>query len=270
MRPTVLRRSVFKRCPVTIIVGIICKDGIVVASDSQTSWGHSSKKTNVEKIHSVKFSNAIGIIAGSGSIYTSGDVIESVVRACVGAELTDHRQLAECAQAATEKLRSNLMKPYQGFGANPADFEPLFEQYNFSILTANYFKDKPYLYSLDFPPGIPSRATKVTAIGCGATLAEFLLSWFDFSEMSRPQAALTATFIIGEVKKADSFCGGPTQIAFIEPPPKMSVKRFDSKTMEVIESELESESKNFKSGWGESVSKVAKRIVKRIEKSDSA
>jgi 20S proteasome alpha/beta subunit len=46
-----------KRKPVTVIIGIICKASIVLASDSQTTYGDYSKRCDTEKIRVVGFKN---------------------------------------------------------------------------------------------------------------------------------------------------------------------------------------------------------------------
>lgn len=246
---------------VTIIIGIICKNGIIVASDSQTSWGNS-KRTDTDKIHSCRFKNSKGIIANSGHAAISYKAVDIAKSICESQELVESRQFAENAQKAAEKVRADLMEPYRSFGSKPEDFEKLFNDHNYSLLMANYFDGKPYIYTLDFPPGISTKQKNYTAIGCGSNLGMFLLSWFDFSQMDTADAAITAAFIIGEVKKADAFCGGPTQIAWLNE--KNVMKRFNREQIDIFEQEIESGTSQYKKDWAKSIEVIGERIVERL------
>ena len=111
------------------------------------------------------------------------------------------------------------------------------------MLVANYFDSgkglEPCIFTLDVPPGIATKQKGYAAVGCGANTAEFLLSWFDFGKMQAVQAAITAAFIVGELKKADCYCGGPTQLRILYPGAPKSMG-FDGEAMRLIEMEVES------------------------------
>lgn len=157
-----------------------------------------------------------------------------------------------------------MIEPYLNANPTPDDFDSIRSRYNYSLLIANYFGTpaRPFLFTLDFPPGIATQQKKYTAVGCGANLAEFLMSWFPFSEMKLAEAAITAAFVIGEVKKADYYCGGPTRIkAIIENGAKVSPA--SEKHMKIIEQEVETASEKFKVTWSDSVREVMKEAVNK-------
>src|SRR2546425_251153 len=58
-----------KRKPVTLIVGIICKDGIVVASDSQSTDEYGFARVDAKKLFKIDFENGeSGLIGTAASV----------------------------------------------------------------------------------------------------------------------------------------------------------------------------------------------------------
>jgi hypothetical protein len=64
-----------RKSRVTIIIGIICKDAIVLASDSQTTSG-GMKRTDTDKISSIKFATKPVLVAEAGNAGTSARALE--------------------------------------------------------------------------------------------------------------------------------------------------------------------------------------------------
>jgi hypothetical protein len=141
------------------------------------------------------------------------------------------------------------------------------EQNNYSILTANYFDKgagmEPYLFTIESVQAVALQQKNYVAIGCGAGLAEFLISWFDFGKMDSREAALTAAFIVGEVKKADCYCGGLTQIQILcaNAPKTMW---FPSEAIDVIEAGVEKGSKHYKAQWAASISEIIRGMNEKL------
>src|SRR5258708_32055200 len=101
-----LRRKPTKRSkPVTLIVGIICKDGIVVAGDSQTTWG-SKKSWLANKISESDFANGGAIVAESGAVLTSSKVVEHLT--AMAKDRAIDAPLPELASKAVRKVRDAL------------------------------------------------------------------------------------------------------------------------------------------------------------------
>jgi ATP-dependent protease HslVU (ClpYQ) peptidase subunit len=91
----------------TIIVGLICKNAIVLASDSQTTTG-TSKRCDAEKFAIVKFSNAEVLVAQAGNASSLSRVIEVLRDLAKGQKLTDYRGVADIAQKAMRQLKDEL------------------------------------------------------------------------------------------------------------------------------------------------------------------
>src|SRR5687768_1553163 len=95
------------KTPVTIIVGIKCEDGVVIASDCQSTYGNT-KRTDVQKIHNVNFKNAECLIACAGSSAVSDWVIEKMQQLAKGQHFTENRSLADVAQEACRQFEKQL------------------------------------------------------------------------------------------------------------------------------------------------------------------
>ncbi len=259
-RNTPLKR--YRKTPVTIIIGVICKDAIVVASDSQTTEG-TAKRMDAEKIRAIPFENTTGILATSGNVALSYRVAEITKSKCVKGPLSDVWQFAENAEAALKEVRTALLEPYAGRPAEELD--KLCREYEFSLLLADFHGTEPGLFTIDFPPGVAVKHKRYAAVGCGANIAEFLLKWFDFSKMQLTEAVLTAAFIVGEVKDADSMCGGPTHLRWIKKG-KNKVIRFTPEIMSQIETRVKEASSKYKTQWGKSVSDIIAPSVTTAKK----
>jgi 20S proteasome alpha/beta subunit len=256
-------RNLKRKAPVTIIVGIVCQDAIVVASDSQTTWGHSSKSMNAEKLHGIEFKNAGGIMATAGDVTFAYRVAEITQAICSSKELRDGRQLAESAEEACRQMRAVMVEPYVSLDLDAESMDKVLEKNEYSLLMANYFGEEPRIYTLDFPPGVAVRRKQYAAVGCGAVLAEFLLSWFPFEKMNFVETSMAAAFIIGEVKQADTFCGGQTQLKRIRPD-MLKMDGPDPDILRIIENEVKKGSDKYKNSWGVSAREMAQEILKQL------
>lgn len=250
----------------TIIIAVVCADSIVVASDSQVSASSlsSSKRMDGQKIYEVAFTNAKALLATSGSITFGQRAVELTQNDCASQPLIDQRQLAETAAKSAGEANRFMLSPYGGTTLSKDDIDRILSENNFSLLTANYFTSEgetlPFIYVIESIKQSPVKMENYAAVGCGAGVAEFLISWFDFSKMLAREAAVAAAFIIGEVKKADCYCGGPTQVRVLFPGGIMRI----IEDMPMIEAEVEKGSRLYKSHWATSASEMIQEIAKNL------
>jgi 20S proteasome alpha/beta subunit len=210
---------------VTIIIGIICKDGIILASDSQTSYG-TSKRTDTDKICHVNFASSNHVlVAQSGNAELSARAIEEFEKMAKGAQFDDYRKPVEVLEEALRSLKQNVIH-LNNWESQPALADEFFKDLdnNFGLMIAYYYGTPPvpYVYIVHFWPGIASRQRGFSTLGCGSTVAEFILSRSKVSEMEFGMAMMTAVYTVEEVKKVDAFCGGQTKIARLTPSGKFS------------------------------------------------
>ena len=83
--------------------------------------------------------------------------------------------------------------------------------------------------------------------------------------MNSRDAAITAAFIIGEVKKADYYCGGPTQMRVLYSRARRTFV-FSPEMMNLIETEVEAGAGEYKRLWAAATSKTVAEISKKLDR----
>ena len=224
--PLALRKPQ-RKAPVTIIVGIVSKDAIILASDSQTTFG-TVAQLDVEKITKLRFSDAVALVAQSGSAVHSGRAVEILEDLAKDQSLTDYRTVADLAQKAMRSLKDELR-----FQNGDCTMDWLHEHMLKNgtcceLMLAYFFDGKPYIYTIDLMMGIANRKTShYAAIGCGSNLGNYLLAEHAKPNMESEFAAVTSIYVVENVKKHDAFCGGPTKIGAVRRPPKPNCHSWD-------------------------------------------
>lgn len=253
--------------PVTLIVGIIYKEEIVLACDSQTSWGNT-KRTDTQKIVPVFFQGNTGCLIGqSGDATGAARTIEMIQQAASKTTMDDYRKPADIAEDALREFKQNLIRLNNW--ENDRDYANHFLQENaFNLLIAYRYKDKGYLFEIDSYMGIATRKQNHACIGCGATVAEFIISRSYHPDMESHEALVTAIYAVEEVKKVDAFCGGPTKIGLLLADNSMRIA-IDSKEAEkmvnpVVEA-INSHDAKLKEQWRASMLAVMHEAMQKID-----
>ena len=91
----------------TLIVGIICKDGIVLAADSQTTKG-MAKQPGANKIRVIEFANGKALVAESGSASLSASVIDLFQGKAAGRKIENEMTIAKIAEESVREIRNSL------------------------------------------------------------------------------------------------------------------------------------------------------------------
>lgn len=259
------RRRPIKK-PVTILVGLIVGDIIVLASDSQTTYSSSfgaTKRLNADKITELSFMNAKALVAQAGDANLSARAVEMMVNKAKGIELTDYRTVATLAEICCRELKEHLR--WQQLDCSPEELRDYVsdEQMDFELMIAHFYNNKPHIFTIDFTVGVANyKQSAYVTSGCGAGIADYLLSWFDLSKLTPTQGILTAIYAVEEVKKVDPYCGGPTKVAGID---NNHVTKFLgesnlSKHIQVM-AEVDREAR---AEWGKRMDEVLKRAAKKI------
>jgi 20S proteasome alpha/beta subunit len=219
---------------VTIISALVCREAIVIASDSRTSDEDGSRDDTV-KISHLAFANGFAIMATSGDADIGSLITERMEFAAPTFTLRDHRTAPEaldktCLQFKREQAEKVYCCPLEKLRN-----EHLIRGVRFNLLLAYYFDSKPYIYTAEIPALICTQRTyHHWSLGCGKAVANYLLIAFDVSSMTSKDAVFTAAYIIREIKRSDNRCGGPTQISIVSAgnkPEKLSPKSIQEKEL---------------------------------------
>src|ERR1051326_5453612 len=212
-----------KRKPVTLIVGIICRDGIVMAADSQTTW-ETGKSWSTIKMTELRHPGGLALIAEAGADITSGKVVEQLKDLAVQGGSFEQHSLPELAAVAVKKVRDKLRE--QQFSCSSEEFQEflLREGLGRELMLAHYEGHAPFLRSpcidtIKLSLGLANRARgSFETIGSGADLANYLLTDLWSPEMDCATASLIAVLTVEIAKRHDPYCGGPARLGILRYP----------------------------------------------------
>jgi 20S proteasome alpha/beta subunit len=222
---------------VTLIVGIICKDGIVVAGDSQTTWG-TGKSWSANKMTELDHVYGRALVAESGALVTSARGVEHLVKNASNRELMDTLAIPGLAAKAIRNVREELRQ--QQFDCSAEELQDFIfrEELDCELMIAHY-DNGPAIDTIRLTVGIPKRAKSFfETTGSGADLADYLLTDMCNPDMDCKTASVIAVHVIEIAKRHDPYCGGPTKLGvlplptahsdLVNPPSLMPASVFDS------------------------------------------
>ncbi len=200
-----LRQRPTKRAKMTILIGITCKDGIVLASDSQATVG-GEFALPTSKITKVNFQLNEALIACAGDIHLANRVTEMIQDSALRSELNSPRHLADMAEAEIRKFRDMMVDDAQ---------KQSLEEGGFILMLAHFGCFDPSLYLTNIL-GIASKPESYyAAAGSGSVLAECFFAEFLDRPSTLPESVAAAIYIIDKVKRYDPSCGGQTKVKVI-------------------------------------------------------
>jgi 20S proteasome alpha/beta subunit len=206
----------------TIIVGIKCRDGLVLASDSQTTYG-TSKRLDTKKISLVHFEDGAALVAESGPASMSGEALRLLQKKATTQKISTDDSPALLAVDAMRELRKGQSALYPGRHSLDEWKKFYTTEGRTELAVAYWFGGKVELYTITLDECVPSKVQgHFAAAGCGGDLAEYLLGEFCPKGLTCSLAAVVASYVVEMVKQHDACCGGPTGIGMItENPPDL-------------------------------------------------
>ena len=203
----------------TLIVGILCKDGVVMASDSAATFGADGRPTigqqEIRKVHQV---NDCILHGGTGAIGV-GQLIQDTLKS-----LWDANKIRGTPDAAGNIIGSainSLVRPYLETAQWQRTITGDASTSLCRSLVAIPVEKRPFLFQFDFN-GVPERATAqlpIISVGSGQVIADPFLAflkrvlWKD-SEPSVSEGRLAAVWAIDHVCRTNpGGVGGHVQLA---------------------------------------------------------
>jgi 20S proteasome alpha/beta subunit len=220
-----------KDAEMTIIIGLLCKDGVVLASDSQAvSWrGVDIKRLDYQKIASFKCDDNLNVVvSGAGTVALISKAIEKLHIRCQETKISTPEQLAEAAEdVMTDMEKRYIVDKFEKLGVTKKLKSPLAETGSqiedtprlrgFIIVVgcADSSGGNPCIYIIG-PDGVAQRVHKFDSVGSGSVYAEYLLAKYYQDQVTVEKATELAAYVVEEVKKIDPNCGGNTQIVTLD------------------------------------------------------
>jgi 20S proteasome alpha/beta subunit len=205
-----------RKFKMTLIIGIICQDAIVLASETQTTAG-SYRILDTQKIHRIAFNNGEAILAESGVVDSASVVIQKIKKDALEVKITDEETIPNFIQSKVREFRSDAISLHPNAGL--IEWQNFFYSDNnsFNLTFAYYHGEKPFLYNIEPAKAKASRlpGRHYSASGIGAELGTYLLREHSKPNMPYWQAAYVASHVVETVKDHVEGCGGKTQIGVI-------------------------------------------------------
>jgi len=215
----------------TIIVGIKCTDGVVIASDSQQEFGRgvAVKRLNTGKIYI--YNNQFAI-AGAGTLAHIEKAV-GAIKFALGAAKKRKGGVELSENECTDAIEKSVTAVYKEYNIDRAKFlgEPREKNFFTPILICGGLgtidgKSTPCLFIVH-SEGIVENVFDYATAGSGAAYAELILKDLCFQNMMVKEGIAAAVYTIEEVKNIDPNCGGDTRVSVVWPD-KKSVQELDT------------------------------------------
>lgn len=206
----------------TVIVGLVCKDGLVIAADTQESDEEDGmKRLDVKKIYDSEhfnFEDIEIVMAGTGTSAHIARAAELIDEIGYQPRLTTPRSVADVAEEALGRMKER----YNEKGAD-IELELLVGAYCKVQLTGDP-EPPPRIGLYDVNPpeegekvGIAEAISDYACLGSGGLFARYLLNRLHdeshpTTDLSMDAAKHEAIYVISEVVKVDLWCGGEIQL----------------------------------------------------------
>lgn len=203
----------------TLLAGIVCKNGIVIAADGQTTIGNWDKTTNTNKINKVQAANFSILIAQSGSVRYANHAVRIIQkRAAIMAPVKDALEIEWLLIESLKELRDEQMALYPG-AVSVGEWKSFFaaDDLFFELLVAYHFEGTPYLFRINPVDCIAEseRGSFFELSGSGSGLARYLISEYAAEGMDIVVGTIMAIYTIEKVNSHHLYCSGRTRAGVI-------------------------------------------------------
>jgi 20S proteasome alpha/beta subunit len=214
----------------TQIVGIVCKDSIIVASESQYTTG-TRKLLNAVKLSIVKFQNGDALIAESGPMSKSSLAVRYIEEAAKNKKIESQYTVSKIAENAIKRIRHEILETMQERSYSPQEQEDVFlaQSNYFALMIAHYFSPKkapsaenerppiPCLYTISLSGAIAESCSPFAMLGAAPELALFILKQFQCEQLVWGEATCLAIDALDRIVKDDITCGGEILVGTVHP-----------------------------------------------------
>lgn len=196
----------------SIIIGTVCPEAIVIAADSHTINQRSGTFAVVDKISIVRFWVDEVIIGQAGLWTATNRVVKHLKQDAKGKRISNELDVVDTVENAvrstTHRMTSAEKDHLREVGAQ--------------LLIAFYIEKKPFLYVMDICDEshrlcTPLPLAHFTTLGIGSYLADYLMREYAPQKVHSDLAIATSIFTIKKVKDTTKYCGGETMVKRIAP-----------------------------------------------------
>lgn len=227
----------------TIIVGIVCKDGLVMAADSQAESfrGVKVKRLDYHKITTFpQTGDLFVVVSGAGTGAFISKATDTLKEKYESTKITRPGELSDIAEEVMTLMQKRYVVEKMdklGLSKNAHNHNRLRKvqvdfELNFILMVGCITKsgEQPNVYTVG-TDGVSERGEKFASVGSGSAYAEYLLTKMYREDITTEQGKQLAVFIIEEVKRIDPGCGGPTQVIILN---KKGIHRLNAEEVNKI------------------------------------
>ncbi len=180
----------------TTTVGLVCKDGVILASDRRATMGYYIANKKTPKIHMISDRIGMTIAGGVGDAQTLVRWMQSEIK------LYELKHSRKMTVEAASTLLANILANYK--------YYPFYVQ-----LLVGGVDEKPHVYSVDMLGGVTEE--DITATGSGSPIAMGVLEEMFIRDGSVKDNAPIAARAVGAAIKRDAGSGEGVDILIITP-----------------------------------------------------
>jgi len=180
----------------TTTVGLVCKDGIILASDRRATMGYYIANKRTPKIHMISDRIGMTIAGGVGDAQTLVRWMQAEIK------LYELKHSKKMSVEAASTLLANILSNYK--------YYPFYVQ-----LLVGGVDEKPRVYSVDMLGGVTEE--DITATGSGSPIAMGVLEEMYVRDGSVKDNAPIAARAVGAAMKRDAGSGEGVDILIITP-----------------------------------------------------
>lgn len=202
----------------TIVIGIKCVDGIVIASDSQVEFsrGVSIKRLNANKMYQLDDSF---IVAGGGAVAHIRKAVDAINFTLKERKREKGSTLSE--DECVDTLEKAVLALHKEYNLDRSKLLDVDEREYFSPILVFGAKaiegNETKLYSgIVHGDGTVEPVEDYGTVGSGAAFAEMLLKNFWIKDITVNEAMVVAAYTINEVIEIAPDCGGLTKIGVLQ------------------------------------------------------
>jgi 20S proteasome alpha/beta subunit len=198
----------------TIAIGLLCNEGLVIGADTEEVLG-GYIKTSTEKMRVIEKDNYKLIITGAGESDFIDCFYDELEEALDESEPKDIKAIYKILRTTQLQYFRNHLAPYSSF---PSDDRP-----NPDLLIALHIRigglvtGSTLFRTVLFKANgtVVKRIHKAECVGTGVVLARSLMDQFFDPELSLKQTGILAAYILRQAKRWGQYCGGNSDIAIL-------------------------------------------------------
>lgn len=197
----------------TIALGFACKQGILLATDSRTTFTDGFTLPRIKKLAVIRFSDGSqALLAKAGDVTFSNRYHETLEDQAATQKCLNERSAVMVAEGALKKTRSDFLEAFYHPTNEPGAGQTHLEKHHSKFVFGYCYEGKAHIYFLDSLGAIASPAKdEFIAIGSGNSVASVALSHVELADLTFGRSCGVAAYAIELCKRHDTGCGGDVQ-----------------------------------------------------------